>query len=335
MLLQPPVLALLLVSCLQALGALAVVPFSLAIARKWDLRRADARQLDLEKRTHLVSTLVALLMGLELLMLPVFAFTADRLAPLLSGAMCAVGTLNADAYGFPALVARIVTFFAAAGWLALDRLDTRVPTYPLTRLKYGLVLGLAPLFAAAALLDWWYFAGLEPDVVTSCCARTFAPEARTLSGSLAALPPGPAAALFLGALGLAIGAGALAAVRPDRAWAAGLAGVVGVAAFPAGIAGVVSLVAPAAYDDALHHCPFCILKSEYGHLGYAIYVPLFLAASASVGLLCSALASRVPDLRPALPPVRRPWAAMAAIGYALAVVVAGVTLARSHVALFP
>lgn len=335
MLLQPPVLALLLVSSLLALAAVAVVPFSLAIARNWDLRRASERQLGLEKRTHLVSTLIALLMVLELLMLPVFAFTADRLAPLLSGAMCAVGTLNADEYGFPALVARIVAFFAAAGWLALDSLDTRVPTYPLTRLKYGLVLALAPLFAATALLDWRYFAGLRPDVVTSCCARVFAPEARSLSGSLAALSPGAAAAVFFGAPALAIGACAFVAVRPVGAWAAAVGGVSGVAAFPAAIAGVVSLVAPAAYDDALHHCPFCILKSEYGHLGYAIYAPLFLSACASVWLLCAALASRVPDLRSGLPRVRRRWAATVAIGYALVVLVASVTLARSHVALFP
>ena len=335
MLLQPPVLALLLVSSLQALGAAAAAPFSFSIATSWDLRRADERQVRLEQRTLLVSTLVALLMGLELLMLPVFAFTADRLASQLSGAMCAVGTLNADEYGFPALITRIVTFFAAAGWLALDRLDTRVPTYPLTRLKYGLVLGLAPLFVAAALLDWLYFAGLEPDVVTSCCARVFEPEARSLSGNLAALPPGPAAAALFGALALAIGGCAFVAARPDRAWASALAGVVGVAAFPAVIAGVVSLVAPAAYDDVLHHCPFCILKAEYGHLGYAIYAPLFLAASASGWLVCAALAARAPDLRPGLGPVRRRWAATAAVGYALVLVVAGLTVARSRVALFP
>jgi hypothetical protein len=335
MLLQPPVLALLFVSFLQALVAVAVAPSSFAIATRWDLRQATGRQVALEQRTYLVSTLIAFLMALQLLMLPVFAFAADRLAAQLSGAMCAVGTLNANEYGFSALGGRIATFFLAAAWLALDDLDGRVPTYPLTRLKHGLALGFAPLFAATAILDWRFFAGLEPDVITSCCARVFAPGARSLPAGLAALPPGVAAAVFFGALALAIGASAMVAVRAAGAWAAALAAVTGVAAFPAVVAGVVSFLAPAAYDDALHHCPFCILKSEYGHLGYAVYAPLFLAAAASVWLLCAALASPIAALRPVLPEARRRWAATAAIGYALVVVVAGITLARSHVALFP
>jgi hypothetical protein len=28
------------------------------------------------------------------------------------------------------------------------------------------------------------------------------------------------------------------------------------------IAGVVSFLAPAVYDDVLHHCPFCFLKVD-------------------------------------------------------------------------
>ncbi|MFN8091133.1 MAG: hypothetical protein U0599_02680 [Vicinamibacteria bacterium] len=335
MLLQPPVLALLFASTLQALAVLAAVPFSQSIARRWDLRVAGERQLELERRTHLVSTLIALVMGLQLFTLPVFVFTADRLAVQLSGAMCAVGTLNADPHGFPALALRIASFFAAVGWLALDDLDGRAPSYPLARLKYALVLGLAPLFLAAAVLDWQYFAGLVPDELTSCCARVFAPAERSLSGDLAALAPRPAAALFFGALGLAAGASAFAAARPRSARVSAVAGLAGVGAFPAVVAGVVSFVAPAAYDEALHHCPFCILKSEYGHLGYALYGPLFVAASASVWLLGAALASRVESLRPLLPPPRRRRAALAAAGYAVIAVVAGLTLARSHLALFP
>ena len=334
MLLHPPVIALLFASTLQALVAVAVMPFSVAIVRHWDLRCATERQTRLEKRTYLVSTLVAFVLGLQALTLPVFVFTADRLASQLVGAMCAVGTLNANRFGFPALGAQLGVFFAAAGWLALHALDVRVPSYPLTRMKYLLALGLGPVIALTGWLEWRYFSLIDPDVLTSCCARVFAPGTASLSGDLAALPPRVALALSAGALGAAIGFSARVAWRGDHAWHAGLAGVSGVAAFPAAVAGVVSFVAPAVYDDVLHHCPFCLLKSEYGYQGYAIYVPLFLATAGSVGLLCSALASRLPDLRDALPGVRRSWAAVTLVGYAVVVVVAGIMVAMSHVTLF-
>ena len=60
------------------------------------------------------------------------------------GAMCAVGTLNVNAYGFPALIAQMAVFFLAAVWLAVNHVDTRAPDYPLVRIKYGALLLLLP-----------------------------------------------------------------------------------------------------------------------------------------------------------------------------------------------
>ena len=65
MLLQPPVLAMLLMSALEVAIALAVIPFAVSIVRHWDLGDASERQVRLERRTRLVSTLVAFAMGLQ------------------------------------------------------------------------------------------------------------------------------------------------------------------------------------------------------------------------------------------------------------------------------
>ena len=112
---------------------------------------------------------------------------------------------------------------------------------------------------------------------------------------------------------------------------AALAGGAGLLAFPASIAGIVSVVAPAVYGDVLHHCPFCILKAEYAHLGYLLYVPLFAATASSVWLVCASLAARAPGLRSVVPQAQRPRAAVAAVGFALVALVGGVLLARSSV----
>jgi putative ABC transport system ATP-binding protein len=176
--------------------ALAVIPFAVSIVRYWDLGDASERQLRLERRTRLVSTLVAFAMGLQILTLPVLVFTADRLAAQLSGAMCAVGTLNANAYGFPALSAQMVAFFAAVAWLALDAMDVSVPSYPLTRVKYVAALVLAPLLALAAGLPVAFFGcsshRSSPRAAPACT------DAPSVSGALAAWP-GPAMIAFTSA----------------------------------------------------------------------------------------------------------------------------------------
>lgn len=331
MLLQPPVLALLLMSAVQVSVALATVPFSVSVLRHWNLSDASERQVTLERRTRLVSTLVGFVTALQVVTLPVLVFTTDRLAAQLAGAMCAVGTLNANVYGFPALALQITTFFAAAAWLALDALDVSVPTYPLTRAKYLAALALAPLLVATAGLQALFFERLEPSVITSCCARVFAVGAGSLPGAMAALPARPATSVFFVSLAIAAVLSAYVALGPRGRTSTALAGGAGLLAFAAAIAGIVSFLAPAVYGDVLHHCPFCILKAEYTHQGYLLYLPLFVATAASVWLVCSAFAARVPVLRCVVPTGQRPWAAVAAIGFTSVAIIGAAMLARSHV----
>jgi hypothetical protein len=55
-----------------------------------------------------------------------------------------------NAYGFPALITQIAVFFAASMWLAVNHADVQAPDYPLIRIKYVLLLALAPLSGLAA-----------------------------------------------------------------------------------------------------------------------------------------------------------------------------------------
>jgi hypothetical protein len=66
--------------------------------------------------------------------------------------MCAVGTLQVNAFGFPALLAQIVVFFLASGWLVINHVDTRACDCPLLRTKYVLLLQLRPVLLVAARL---------------------------------------------------------------------------------------------------------------------------------------------------------------------------------------
>ncbi len=285
MIFQKSILALLLASSAAMLGALAAGPYALAVWRHWDLESGSARQVRLERRASLVSTGMALLLAVQSLTLLLFVFNADRMASQFVGAMCAVGTLQVDSFGFPALLAQIAAFLGSSVWLTMNAVDGGCRDYPLTRAKSALLLALIPVLALSFGLELAYFLGLKADVITSCCGGLFGDQAPGVSGDLAAWPPGPAMAAMFAALSAA----ALVAARVAWRGRGGLAlGISGILAFAMSLAGVVAFLSLYVYEDPRHHCPFCLLKPDYGYRGYAFYVPLFAATAASLGAVALA-----------------------------------------------
>jgi hypothetical protein len=189
MIFQPAIIALLLAAGLSLAMLATASPFAVQLIRHWDLGSGSERQLRLERLTYLFSMMVALVCGLQVLSTLLFVFNADKMSVMFVGAMCAVGTLNANAYGFPALYAQLALFFFASTWLAINRLDNQARDYPLTRLKYVLLLAYAPLAALVLYLQFNYFIRLEADVITSCCGSMFSEEADTVASEVSAMAP--------------------------------------------------------------------------------------------------------------------------------------------------
>ena len=96
--------------------------FGYRILRRWDLRSGSEEQLALERRTYLLSTLVSQVLVFQVGSLFLFIYTADGLHGLFVGAMCAAGTLNVNAWGYPAFLAKILTCVLAGLWLATRRI---------------------------------------------------------------------------------------------------------------------------------------------------------------------------------------------------------------------
>jgi hypothetical protein len=276
---HPPILALVLVSLLSAAAAVWASVFAVTLLRRWDLASGAEAQVRLERQTYLVSTVMALVMAAELASLVLFAFNADRMSVMFAGAMCAVGTLNASVYGFPALIAKLGVFFAASLWLAVNHADSLGRDYPLLRVKYRMLLAVAPLVVLAAGLQLAYFLDLKADTITSCCGKLFAPDKQGLGAELAGLGEGRALVMLYGGLAVLLAAGG-AALRWRRA--AVLYGAGSGAFFVIAIAAVVSVISLYVYEHPHHHCPFCLLKREYLYFGFALYVPLF--AGTALGL---------------------------------------------------
>ena len=392
MLFQPAIIALLLASALCVLALAASAPFALEVIRRWDITSGSERQLQLERRTYLFSTLLSFVLALQLAAVLLFVFNAEKMSGMFVGAMCAVGTLNVNAFGFPALNAKIAVFFLAAMWLAINHIDSRARDYPLVRIKYALLLALAPLLAASAWIELQYFLGLKADVITSCCGSLFSEGSPTLAAEASALSPLPAMWLFYGSLGVAIalaawhgygggrssasvrpepvegqatstGSGRAASTRSGQAastrsgqaastrsgqastalslsgpgWAERSSGYALAAAsalaFAATIAGILSFISLYIYEHPNHHCPFCILKPEYGYQGYWLYVPLFAATAAGLAVGAIQPFARIASLRGIVPGFSRTLAAIAANGFALTAAIATVMIWQSRLIL--
>jgi len=296
MIFQPAIIALLLASLVSVGLLLAAAPFALEVIQHWNIRSGSERQLVLERRTYLLSTLLTFVFATQLVALLLFVFNADKMSGMFVGAMCAVGTLNVNFFGFPALIARIIVFFLASCWLIVNHVDNQAFDYPLVRVKYILLLALLPFLLVAAILQLRYFLGLKADVITSCCGSLFSEEAPGVAGHAAAASPLPSMATFYVTLTLAGGSAILYGLRPHARWLGYLTSLLSATAFAAAMAGILAFVSLYIYEHPHHHCPFCVLKPEYHYQGYWLYLPLFTATAAGLGVGALQAFARIPSL---------------------------------------
>ena len=316
MLFQPAIIALLMAAGVAVIMLLAAAPFAVQVIRHWDIHSGSERQLALERRTYLFSTLLSFVMLVQLAALLLFVFNADRLSVMFVGAMCAVGTLNVNDYGFPSLIVQMAVFFLAAMWLAINHVDTQARDYPLVRVKYGLLLLLLPLLLTNFWLEFQFFSALKANVITSCCGSMFSEESKTIAAEASGLEPLPAIWLFYGAMAAAIGV-ALWHWRRGGRVSGYLLALTSAGGFVAAITGVLSFISLYIYEHPHHHCPFCILKPEYDYLGYSLYVPLFVATAAGLGAGAMQPFARVPSLVEIVASNSRRFSGLTVAGYIL------------------
>src|SRR5512139_1214780 len=103
MILHPGILALIVGSCIVLVMMLFASAQGIGILKGWDFRSSSEKQLDLERRTYLISSIIQYALGFEILSTLLFIYTVDDIHNLFVGAMCATGSLNATPVGWYAL----------------------------------------------------------------------------------------------------------------------------------------------------------------------------------------------------------------------------------------
>jgi hypothetical protein len=327
MILHPAIIALLVSSILITALVLFAFWYGVKILRSWDLRSGSSLQLDLERRTYLISTVLAYVFGFQLISLFLLIYTADSLYTLFTGAMCAAGTFNVNAYGYPLLVLKICNFLLAGLWLTVNYADNRAYDYPLIRKKYAFLLLLAPFIVLETVLQARYFLGLRPDVITSCCGSLFSVNSSGVAADLAALPAVPAQYAFTVIMVTTIALGVAVAVTGRGGYALFFAAG---AAFIMGIASLISFISPAIYELPSHHCPFCVLQKEYGYIGYLFYATLLGGAVTGMGVGILKPFRSIPSLAVVIPSMQRKLAVLSVLFHSSTSLLTLVTVFRSN-----
>lgn len=272
------------------------------LLRNWNQDDPSEKQLRRERRTYLTTAILGRVMLMEFLLLVLFLREADSLHKFFTGAMCAAGTLHANEYGYVTLLLLIAGFVSCGLWLVINHADLQSPAFPLIRFKHTALLFLAPLLVAQTVCLFCYFIRLEPEIMVSCCGVLFGPGARGFTGSLIHLPPSLMVPLFWTTLPLTIILGLVYLHRKRTGFSYALASMI---MFPLTIAAIISFICLYVYHLPDHHCPFCMLKAEYGYLGYPLYLSLFAATVTGLGTGVLRLFRGNPSLARIVPAVQR------------------------------
>jgi hypothetical protein len=311
---HPAILALTIASLLASLMLIYAGCYGTRILEKWDLHSGSELQLDLERRTYLISVILSYILIFQIASLFLYIFTADNLHSQFTGAMCAAGSLAVNSYGYPVLILKIVNCLLAGVWLIINHVDTRGYDYPLIKAKYGLLNILVPLVLLEALFQFVYFYNLKADVITSCCGSLFSSDKRSIAGEIAGLPSGPMQLAFFGFMAASLTSGCFFYLK-NRGGI--IFSILSSLTFVVSAAALVSFICLYFYELPSHHCPFCILQKEYRYIGYALYATLLGGAVSGLGVGVLATFSSCESLSKVIPAIQRRLTAIALFMYLL------------------
>ncbi len=273
MILHPGIIALLGGTSLVTVMVLYSCYEGLKIIRYWDRESSSARQLSLERKTYLLSSMIAFVLAINLLSLFLFIYTVDDIHTQFVGAMCATGTLNANTIGWWALLLKVTIFFVSSIWILINYIDQRTENLPFVRKKYAFLILFLPLFILDFYFGIKFFLGLSPDVITSCCGALFSENSRGIASTLAGLPIRPMKYTFFVTVAAYLLTGFLS-YRYTKTWLIYLTAFLAALFFFVSIVSLISFISLYFYEIPTHHCPFDILQKEYHYVGYPLYITL-------------------------------------------------------------
>jgi hypothetical protein len=266
-LLSPDCLAILILDVIFTIFAILSLIISIQIVRGWDIDSTTKEQYILEKRAYLVAVIIKYIFYLKLLLFLYFIYTLDQLSNILPGAMCAAGVTNATKYGEPLFIVKIFDLYLFGFWLVVNHIDMKKPDYPFTKQKFLFFITIFPLLLIETILEVLHLGGINPEVIVSCCGTLFSAAKSSPVSVFIELPTSLILSFFYGNYILIV-----ISYLYKKSFFTALFNLIFI---PVSIISLIVFFSTYVYEQPHHHCPFCLLQSDYNYIGYLLYITLF------------------------------------------------------------
>lgn len=283
-LLIPEVFILLLTDVLFVMLLIYALPSAVSIAFRWDMTNVSEAQYNREKRRYLISTIIFFVFALKIPLFLFYIYTNDKMANVLTGAMCAAGSINATIYGSKLFILKVLNIYLMTAWLTMYKSNNSFLDLPFTRLNYRFLLLVISLIIFETVIEFLNFSGIDPTAVVSCCSSIYSSstEAKEV---IARIDPftGFYIFIFISVLYLI----STLIKKPFMML------ITSALFLFFGWENLISFTSTYVYELPSHKCPFCILQKEYGYIGYLFYISLFISTASSLSFyIYSKLTSR-------------------------------------------
>ncbi len=267
MLFTPEIITLYIINMLFAIFATIAFVNALKIVRSYDANKTTQKQYELEKKSYLSATIIKFIFYVKVPLFLFFIYTLDSLSSLLPGAMCAAGVVKATSYGTPLLFLKILNLYVFAFWIALNSEDMKYEHQPYLKQKFLLFCVAYFLLIAEIILEGVMFFSMDANSVVDCCGKIFSTTSATYMAEILGAAPSLLLSLFYGIFTLMI----LFYMLKNRY----IYAVLNILYLIIALITLIAFFGTYIYELPTHHCPFCLLQSDYNYIGYFLYIILF------------------------------------------------------------
>jgi len=259
----------LLLSVCALLLTLGVLRTAFRIFKRWD-NSDDEERHELEKGFYLTLSVVMVVLGIRLFLVPLYFWNMQSFVPLIPGAMCMWGVFNALPQAtWASLFLKTILPAAYLSWLLLAQINASCRTNPLIRNLMILFLILAPALVIDFATEILIVYQLSPVEVT-CCSSAIDVGTRMVPMMIGGISGQTIILLILLSYSMLYVASLLIGLKHRAARWNALAITI-----PIGIVLIITVtetLTPWLLRLPFHHCPFCLF---FQHPLSLVFIVLF------------------------------------------------------------
>lgn len=257
----------LLLSVCALLLTIGVLKTAFRIFRRWN-KSDDEERHELEKGFYLTFSVVVVVLGIRLFLVPLYFWNMQSFVPLIPGAMCLWGVFNAlPEVTWSSLFLKLVLPAAYLSWLLLARINSSCRTNPLIRNLMTLFMVLTPVLLVDFGTEIYILAQISPVEVT-CCSSAIDVGTRIVPGMIGGISGQTLLLLILFPYSILYVASLILSTRHKAARFNALALTIPIAIVL--VITITETLTPWLLRLPFHHCPFCLFFQHPFSLVFAV-----------------------------------------------------------------